>query len=82
MRSSKFFTVLVLTMILMMGLSFGAMADDTEYTFVQDDPNLATKFKIDKLIADGYATNDIYIGTTQAYLESIGKEADGATPHF
>ncbi len=82
MRSSKFFTVLVLTLILVIGLSFGASADDTEYTFVQDDPNLATKFKIDKLIADGYATNDIYIGTTQAYLESIGKEADGATPIF
>lgn len=83
MKSSKIASIVLLAFLMVFVMSFGVFAaDETTWGLTQDDPNLATKYRIDKLIDDGFATNDIYIGTTRTYLENIGKEANGATPIF
>lgn len=76
MRVSKLFLPIFLTMILVFCFATNVSA---AYSYVQDDADNPTKFSIDEKIAKGFATDDLYIGTTQAYL---GDKADGKTPIF
>lgn len=76
MKTNKLPVLLVVCLVLMLCFATGVSA---EYSYVQDDPDMPTKFSIDSRIADGFATDDLYIGTTKAYL---GDKCDGATPIF
>lgn len=76
MRFSRSILLMFLTMVLFFSFVTSASA---EYGYVQDDPDNPTKFSIDERIAQGFATDDLYIGTTQAYL---GDKANGKTPIF
>ena len=77
MRSSRISTILIVTLLLVLCFATGISA--TDYSYVQDNADNPTKFSIDKKIADGFSTDDLYIGTTKAYL---GDKADGSTPIF
>lgn len=76
MKTKKLSLLMVLAMIFVFAFTSGVSA---EYTFVQNDPDNATKFSIQKEIAEGFATDDLYVGTIQAYL---GDKCDGKTPVF
>lgn len=77
MKSSRISSILIVTLVMVLCFATGISAAD--YTYVQNDADNPTKFSIDKPIAEGFSTDDLYIGTTKAYL---GDKADGATPIF
>ncbi|HMM06125.1 MAG TPA: S-layer homology domain-containing protein [Clostridiales bacterium] len=76
MRFSKKCLLVLLVFVLVFSFATNVSA---EYSYVQNDVDNPTKFSIDKKIADGFSTDDIYIGTTKAYL---GDKADGKTAIF
>lgn len=71
---SCFLVILILIFVFCMVTNVSAA-----YEIVKNDPDNPTKYSIDTDIAKGFSTNDIYIGTVEAYL---GDNADGKTPVF